>query len=353
MAMTSKKDWPWFSQAECKPIESTSLVSPNEVSVIQRSRRQAGGGPAGEEPDKSGSIRTKPTNQDSSIEPVEEDQHAADGGAEEEVGEDGDAPPPPEPHPEQRRPRGEQRVRPMPRPVTPTPLERENHELTHLPFAPWCRFCVLARSQSDPHRRTRKHKGDATVPVVSFDFCFARRSDQDKADPIIVMRDHQTRMTFAHMLPGKSTVNELYSRHVLNSVLRDLEYLAHKKVVLKSDQEPAMIALQNRIRQARDDQTILENSPVEDSASNGAVEKAVQEVEGHVRTLVAAVEARYGSKLDTGSGILAWLVAYSAYLINHFREGRDGHTPIERLKGERVERTLAEFGECVYYLPLD
>ena len=85
MTMMSKKDWPWFSQAECKPIESTSLVSPKEVSVIQRSRRQAGGGPAGEEPDKSGSICTKPTNQDSSIEPVEEDQHAADGGAGEEV----------------------------------------------------------------------------------------------------------------------------------------------------------------------------------------------------------------------------------------------------------------------------
>ena len=114
-----------------------------------------------------------------------------------------------------------------------------------------------------------------------------------------------------------------------------------------------MTALQNRIRQARSDQTILENSPVEDSQGNGAVEKAVQEVEGHVRTLVAAVEGRYGAKLEVGSSILAWLVMYSTYLLNHFRVGQDGQTHIERLKGERSERSLAEFGECVFYLPLD
>ena len=196
----------------------------------------------------------------------------------------------------------------MPRPVAFTSLEREKHEVTHLPLASWCRACVMSRSQSDPHRRVRKYKGSSEVPVVSFDFCFARQTQQVKADPIIVMRDHQTRTTFAHLLPGKSTANELYSRHVLNLVLRDLEFLAHKKVVLKSDQEPAMIALQQRIRQARSDQTILENSPVEDSSSNGTVEKAVQEVEGLTRTLVAALETRYGVKLEEASSILAWLV---------------------------------------------
>ena len=78
---------------------------------------------------------------------------------------------------------------------------------------------------------------------------------------------------------------------------RDLEYLAHKQTVLKLDQEPAIAALQQRIRQARGDQTILENSPVDDSSSNGAVEKAILEVKGHVRTLVAALESRYGVKL--------------------------------------------------------
>ena len=257
-------------------------------------------------------------------------------------------PPAPAPHPVPRA-----RVRPAPRPVTPTQKQREEHELTHLPYAPWCRHCVLARSQNDPHRRCRSRQGRATVPVVSFDFCFARRVGQQKADPIIVARDHATRVTFAHMLPGKSTAHELYSRHVLNLVLRDLEYLAHKKVVLKSDQEPAMLALQHRVRQARGEQTILENSPVEDSASNGTVEKAVQEIEGLVRTLVPAVESRYGARLGVGSPVIAWLAAYCAYLVNHYRVGRDGSTPVERLKGERSERTIAEFGECVFYIPLD
>ena len=44
------------------------------------------------------------------------------------------APPAPAPHPVPRA-----RVRPAPRPVTPTREQGEEHELTHLPHAPWCR----------------------------------------------------------------------------------------------------------------------------------------------------------------------------------------------------------------------
>ena len=43
-----------------------------------------------------------------------------------------------------------------------------------------------------------------------------------------------------------------------------------------------MTALLERIRQLRDEQTLLENSAVGESRYNGVVEQAVQEVEGMI-----------------------------------------------------------------------
>ena len=48
----------------------------------------------------------------------------------------------------------------------------ESHQLTHIPFAPWCRACIAGRCRETPHFR---HGGGeetaAATPVVSLD-CF-------------------------------------------------------------------------------------------------------------------------------------------------------------------------------------
>ena len=144
------------------------------------------------------------------------------------------------------------------------------------------------------------------------------QAEQEGTHPIVVVRDHNTRVTFAHMLQGKSTTKEEYSLYVINAILRDIEHLGHKKIVFKTDQEAAMKGLQERIRMARSDQTILENSPVEESQSNGVVEKAIQEVEGMVRTLKSALEERIGHKIKPESPILGWLIEHAASLITMY-----------------------------------
>ena len=176
-------------------------------------------------------------------------------------------PPPPRPH-------AEARVRALPRPVAPTRAEREAHEVCHLPYATWCQHCVVGCSQNDPHRKLKKHDDENVVPVVSIDFAFAKKAEQEGTSPVLVVRDHKTRMTFAHPVPGKSTRNEPYSSYTVDVVVQDLKMLDRKKCILKSDQEPAMLALQERVQQARsgtEEHTILENSPVDESQSNGTV----------------------------------------------------------------------------------
>ena len=38
----------------------------------------------------------------------------------------------------------------------PSQAEIEEHMLTHVPFRSWCKFCVLGKSVSNPHRKVDK-----------------------------------------------------------------------------------------------------------------------------------------------------------------------------------------------------
>ena len=67
----------------------------------------------------------------------EEPEHDVEQGAADPGGEVQIIPPPAPP--------GEVRkVRILPKPLTTTRAQREEHELTHVTFAPWCRHCVMS-----------------------------------------------------------------------------------------------------------------------------------------------------------------------------------------------------------------
>ena len=57
------------------------------------------------------------------------------------------------------------------------------------------------------------------------------------------------------------------------------------KVMIKSDQERAMVALQLEVQRIRTAKTIPINSPVGEAESNGRVENAIRQVQDKVRTL--------------------------------------------------------------------
>ena len=106
------------------------------------------------------------------------------------------------------------------------------------------------------------------------------------------------------------------------------------------------------LRSSADEHTILENSPVAESQSNGVIEKAIQEIETQARTLMSALEHRLKAVIPWESPIGAWLIEYAAVLLNLYREGKDKQVPMERLRGDKHGRPVAEFGESIHYLPL-
>jgi hypothetical protein len=53
-------------------------------------------------------------------------------------------------------------------PYEPTQQEKELHDLTHVPFQPWCTICVRAKGRADHHRRK-----ELRSPAVQIDYNFA------------------------------------------------------------------------------------------------------------------------------------------------------------------------------------
>ena len=47
---------------------------------------------------------------------------------------------------------GSRQTRRMPHPSEPTEEAVREHEKTHLPFRSWCRWCVLGKAKSNPHK---------------------------------------------------------------------------------------------------------------------------------------------------------------------------------------------------------
>ena len=139
---------------------------------------------------------------------------------------------------------------------------------------------------------------------------------------MIVARDHDTRLTFAHLLMGKSTVNEEYAEEVLKFIHDGLKYLNYNKLILKCEQENSITVLRERVRQVRaaiGAQTIPEDAPKGESQFNGVVEKAVQEVEDMVAALLLHLESRAHGQSPLEATFFC-LFEYAATLVNYFRE---------------------------------
>ena len=65
-----------------------------------------------------------------------------------------------------------------------------------------------------------------------------------------------------------------------------------------------------------------------------------------------AVESASGVEVPADNDLLTWLVPYSTSMHLRFSVGRDGKTTHERLVERRAVPPLAQFGERLWWMPL-
>ena len=63
----------------------------------------------------------------------------------------------------------------VPIPPQPRDKDRKDHEMTHTPCQPWCKFCVMSRSRANQH------------PPVQCDFFFMEAGKEDAAVALLMV----------------------------------------------------------------------------------------------------------------------------------------------------------------------
>ena len=144
---------------------------------------------------------------------------------------------------EELHPAEEARVaRPARDPGAPTAAMVAAHAATHLPHRSWCQDCVQGRRDNVAH----KHVGaDALeVPEVCFDYAFVRRDGEEEVITLLVMRDRGSRALRVWVVPEKGPSMEDTVLKAVGGVM----HLGYRgRVLIKCDNEPAMLALREAI----------------------------------------------------------------------------------------------------------
>ena len=178
------------------------------------------------------------------------------------------------------------------------------------------------------------------------DYTFMSRGgvEDERVKPILVVKDERTQFLAATFVGSKGA-----TPYAVKFVANFLKNLGHRKVVLKSDGEPSVVALKEAAAKETGIDWISEESPVGDHQANGLAENACKEVKRQVRVLRSALEEKLGKELKDDDPALAWLPRQAGDLLSRYKKGQDGRTSEARRCGKQWRKPAIAFGERLYF----
>ena len=237
-------------------------------------------------------------------------------------------------------------------PKKPTLRDQQEHRCTHWPYRSWCRDCNRGRGKHDQHRSKKKGKDAESkegreVPTISIDFIFpgtemleARKNAQ------LVMYDNESDSIWAYRTGRKHNPAWL-----IPAMLQDLEEAGygHCRLCVRSDQENIIKSIKKGMIDQRTGETVPQESPVKESKCNGKMEKAIQNLEGQMRTLRCAIESETGVWVHPRSRMYNYMLHWACTILTRYRVARWGKTPFQTLTGHQCSRPIAPFGTPVLW----
>ena len=175
-----------------------------------------------------------------------------------------------------------------------------------------------------PHRSRTETAG---IPVLSWDYAYLgsrigygiggtedgpseEECEADGQSPVLVMADGCSKGIYAALHPHKGcnfegieALTELWRRTP--------DGLGYNRVIFRSDNEPALKAFLDRLREAWPGEVVPEGASRGDPQSNGAAEAAVGVTKGLVRTLKIALQTRVNTAIPAEHPITAWMVRHA------------------------------------------
>ena len=238
-------------------------------------------------------------------------------------------------------------------PVPPSEVEKGLHELTRLPYAPWCEACVRGRGRDLPHYglpigEEAALRSARLRPMIYMDWFDIASSDEDgkRGEGItkaLLVIDGETGYVAA--IPAYTKGAEQFP-HLIKMVTTFLKLMRHEQIRLRSDQEPSLRALILAVKAQWTHSVLIEESPLYSSESNGRAERAIQTVRRLGASLRVALELRLGLRLSSTHPAWSSLIRHAAWLHNRFHVKSNGRTcpePVQE-RGGAFRRGCALYG---------
>ncbi len=245
------------------------------------------------------------------------------------------------------------KIQVAPAPVKPPPGQVEEHRITHCPYRSWCDHCGRGRGLGEQRGR---HAGrHHAIPRVGIDYWYVtsdnikKRKELQETYPLnlegdqkleddrrggrlmkcIIIRCHESKAILAHCVPCKGADEDGY---VVELIVQAVAWMGHTKLILKSDNEVALLSLVKRALEAvrhevPDVITATDEQSAEyESQSNGGTEVGIRAVRGRFRTIKFCTEERIGNKMPIMHPLTSWLIEHVATLLDVMNVGVDGMT---------------------------
>ena len=148
-----------------------------------------------------------------------------------------------------------------PVPSEPDESTKAKHKLTHEPYAPWCPVCVVHRARQDAHAAQAHTSSPANI--VSWVFGFLSRKDDDAAKLTVLFGID--RGTHAVCATPTSRKGGPATSYMVSEAARFVCWLGYPTVKLRSDCEPAIMAVIHHLQKALRGLNIgvsFDNSPI-------------------------------------------------------------------------------------------
>ena len=177
------------------------------------------------------------------------------------------------------------------------------------------------------------------MPVGEAELAEARQKGQ--ITKCLVVSCYASKAVFGHVIPCKGLDEDGL---VVDTIVNDIEWLEHTRVILKADNERAIQALARKAVELAKlelkEQVSKEDPATSDSTSNGGTEIEVRLLRGLFRTAKLCLEQRIDKEIPVDHPFCAWMMEHASLLLNSLVRGHDGLTPWMRICGRNFGQPL-------------
>ena len=151
------------------------------------------------------------------------------------------------------------------------------------------------------------------------DYCYLGAEDGDEEElslPILVVRDGKFDGHYSSAMERQGATS--FAVAWLKGVILELGF---RRLTLKNDNEPAIVALRNKLKgEIRHVEILDEGPPPYDHAAIGFIEGGVKIIKRQCRVVRYASESRLGTKIPDDHACLAWLPTYACQVLRESSE---------------------------------